>query len=249
MTTNNELKKISEESVVHSFISGTKEAELEVYIWRFVGGTKHLANVRIESVRRARKDFSIVPIPGHERQVQELMSSLEYIDLYVPESALLLRCTIRQTDAPLRYYLQIPEFVVQVDRRKGFRLHVYDTEDVKVSFGKSVSSPRQMSQHFHKSCFDISSGGFSFFVSRMESKFFQVNDPIRSVEIKTRSWTSKINAEIALIKEVEPDELNGFNYKVWRVCCRFTQMDQISKKHLEKYIFERIKDEQHAING
>lgn len=249
LTNNNELKKINEESVIYGLISGTKEAELEVYIWRLVGGTKHLANVRIESVRRARKDFCIIPIPGHERHVQELMSSLGYIDLYVPESALLLRCTIRQTDAPYRYYLQIPDFVAQVDRRKGFRLNVYATDDVKVSFGKSVSIPRQMSQHFHKACFDISTGGFSFLVSRMESKFFQVNDPIRAIDIKTKSWSSKVNAEIALIKEVEPDEFNGLTYKVWRVCCRFSQIDQISKKHLEKYIFERIKDELHVING
>jgi len=186
---------------------------------------------------------------GHERHVQELMSSLGYIDLYVPDSALLLRCNIRQTDAPHRYYLQIPDFVAQVDRRKSFRLNVYATEDVKVSFGKSVSISRQMSQHFHKSCFDISPGGFSFLVSRMESKFFQVNDTICSIEIKTKSWTSKINAEITLIKEVGPDEFNDLTYKVWRICCRFSQIDQITKKYLEKYIFERIKDELHAING
>lgn len=245
----NELKKINEESVIHGLISGTKEAELEVYIWRLIGGEKHLASVRIESVRRARKDFCITPMAGHERHVQELMSSLGYIDLYVPESALLLRCNIRQTDAPFRYYLQIPDFVAQVDRRKSFRLNVYATEDVKITFAKTTSMPRQMSQHFHKACFDISTGGFSFLVSRMESKFFQVNDPIRAIEIKTKNWSSKINAEIALIKEVEPDEFNGLTYKVWRICCRISQIDQISKKHLEKYIFERIKDELHAING
>ncbi|MBA2403993.1 MAG: PilZ domain-containing protein [Bdellovibrionales bacterium] len=249
LTNDNKLAKVQDEAIIHNLISGAKEAELEVFIWRLVGGSKHLANVRIESIRKQRKDFCIIPIAGHERTVQELMSGQGYIDLYVPESALLLRCNIRHSDAPFRYYLHIPDFVAQVERRKSFRLNVYETEDVKISFGKSVSIPRPMSQHFHKSCFDISTGGFSFLVSRMESKFFQINDPIRTIEIKSGGWSTKVNAEIALIKEVEPDEFNGLTYKVWRICCRFNQLDQISKKHLEKYIFERIKDELHAING
>jgi hypothetical protein len=249
LTSENKLKKVQDEAVIHGLLSSTKNAESEVFIWRLIGGSKHLANVRIESIRKTRRDFCIIPITGHERQVQELMGGQSYIDLYVPESALLLRCNIRHTDAPFRYYLEIPAFVAQVERRKSFRLNVYDAEDVKVSFGKSVSVPRPMSQHFHKACFDISNGGFSFLVSRMESKFFQINDPIRTIEIKAGNWATKVNAEIALIKEVEPDEYNGLNYKVWRVCCRFSQIDQISKKYLEKYIFERIKDELHVING
>lgn len=249
MNNDNKLKKVQDEAIIHNLISGAKDAELEVFIWRLVGCSKHLANVRIESIRKHRKDFCIIPIAGHERQVQELMTGQGYIDLYVPDSALLLRCNIRQADAPFRYYLQIPTFVAQVERRKSFRLNVYEADDVKISFGKTVSVPRQMSQHFHKSCFDVSTGGFSFLVSRMESKFFQINDPIRTIEIKTGNWATKVNAEIALIKEVEPDEYNGLTYKVWRICCRFSQIDQISKKHLEKYIFERIKDELHVING
>ena len=248
LNNDNKLKKIEDESVIHCLVSGAKEAELEVFIWRLLGGSKHLANVRIESIRKQRKEFCIIPISGHENQVQELMSGQSYIDLYIPESALLLRCNIHHTDAPIRYYLEIPAFVAQVERRKSFRLNVYDSEDVKINFAKSVSVPRPMSQKFAKSCFDISTGGFSFLVSRMESKFFQINDPIRTLEIKTNGWSTKVNVEIALIKEVEPDEYNGLSYKVWRICCRFSQIDQISKKHLEKYIFERIKDELHAIH-
>lgn len=242
------LKKVQDEATIISLISGAKEEGVETYVWRMVGGTKHLAQVKIESVRKMRQDFCIVPFPGQDRQVEDLMATQDYIDIYIPKSGLLLRGQIRQTDPPYRYYLQIPDFVAQVERRKGLRLKVYDSPEIRLSFGKSVSAPRPMSQHFLKSCFDISSGGFSFYVSRLESKFFQINDPIRAIEIKNPHWTIKVNAEVALIKEVEPDEYNGLTYKVWRVCCRFTQIDQVSQKHIEKFILERIKDELHAIN-
>lgn len=244
----NKLKKVKDEATILSLLSGAKENNAEVFVWKLIGNTKHLGQVRIESIRKMRKDFCIIPAEGQDRLIQDLMGSHNHVDLYIPQSALLLRCNIKQTDAPFRYYLQLPDFVAQVERRKSFRLNVHNTSEVKISFGKSVTNPRPMSQHFLKDCFDVSTGGFSFFVSKMESKFFQLNDPIEKVEIKAGDWSTKASAEITTIREVEPDEHNGFTYKVWRVSCRFTQIDQISRKYLEKFIFERIKDELHAIN-
>lgn len=248
MGNDNSLKKVKDQQTILSLLSGAKEHNAEVYIWKLIGNAKHLGQVRIEAIRKTRKDFCITPSEGQDRIVQDLMGSDTFVDVYIPESALLLRCSIKSTDAPFRYYLQIPEFVAQVERRKQFRLNTHDSGEVKVSFGKSVSVPRQMTQHFIKDCFDVSTGGFSFFVSRMESKFFELNDPIPLIDIKAGSWSTKVAAEIATIREVEPDEFNGFSYKVWRISCRFTKIDQISRKYLEKFIFERIKDELHAIN-
>jgi hypothetical protein len=248
LANDNKLKKIKDEYTILSLLFGAKDASAEVFVWKLIGNAKHLGQVRIESVRKMRKDFCIVPAEGQDRLIQDLMGSHSHVDLYIPDSAMLLRCTVKQTDAPFRYYLEFPEFVAQVDRRKELRLNVEGTTEVKLSFGKSVTIPRPMSQHFLKDCYDVSSGGFSFYISRLESKFFQINDQIPIVELKAGKWSTKVTAEVATIREVEPDEYNGLSYKVWRVSCRFSQIDQISKKYLEKYIFERIKDELHAIN-
>lgn len=244
----NKLKKVKDEATILSLLSGAKEISAEVFIWKLIGNTKHLGQVRIESIRKARKDFCITPTEGQDRLIQDLIGSQSHIDLYIPHSALLLRCHVKQTDAPFRYYLQLPDFVAQVDRRKSFRLNVHQTSEVKVNFGKSVMLPRPMTQHFSKDCFDVSTGGFSFFISKLESKFFQISDPIPQVQIKAGDWSAKVAAEVVTIREIEPDEYNGLSYKVWRVSCRFQQIDQISKKYLEKFIFERIKEELHAIN-
>lgn len=249
MANDNQLKKIKDEATILELLSTTKLENSEVFIWRFVGGSKHMASVRIESIRKIRNDFCIVPVAGQDRQVQEILGSLNTINLYVPDSAMLLQCQIKQTDAPFRYYLQIPQFIAQVERRKSFRLNVHNESDVKLTFMKNMPQPRNVKQHFHKTCFDISSGGFSFFVSKAEAKFFGEKDLMSDVEIKTADWAGKIGAEITSIKEIDPDEKNGLNYKAMRVCCKFVQIDQISKKYLEKYIFERIKKELHAING
>ena len=245
----NALKKVKDEYAILSLLFGAKDKNADVFVWKLIGNTKHLGQVRIESIRKMRNDFCIIPAEGQDRAVQDLMSGQSFVDLYIPDSALLLRCHVKHTDAPYRYYLTITEFVAQVERRKSLRLNTYDTSEVKVSFGKSVSLPRPMSQFFLKDCFDISPDGFSFFISKMESKFFQADDPISTVEIKTGKWSTHADAQIVMIREVEPDDHNGLTYKVWRVSCKFSKIDQVSRKHLEKYIFERIKDELHAING
>lgn len=244
----NVLKKIQDEPTLLSLLGTAKEQKLEVFLWRFVGAEKHMALVRIESVRKMRGDFCIVPAEGQDRQVQEIIGSMNLIDVYVPESALLFRCTIKQTDAPFRYYLTLPKFIAQVDRRKSFRVNVHEESDVFLNFAKTVSGPRVVKQHFHKACFDISTGGFSFYVSKAENKFFSVTDEMPVVEIKTKNWSGKVTAVVSAVREIDPDDKNGLTYKVFRVSCSFTQIDQVSKKYLEKYIFERIKDELHAIN-
>lgn len=248
MSSDNKLKKITDEATILNLLASAKESASQGYVWKLIGASKHLGQVRIEAIRKTRRDFAIVPTDGQDCFVQDLITGQSYVDLYVPDSALLLRCSIKTTDAPYRYYLQIPEFVVQADRRKSLRLNVYEASEVSVSFGKTVTAPRTMSQHFLKDCFDISTGGFSFFVSKMESKFFQTDDIISLVDMKIGNWTGKAEAQIAMIREVEPDEYNGFSYKVWRVSCRFTRIDQVSRNYLEKFIFERIKNELHAIN-
>lgn len=248
-TNDNQLKKVKDEYAILSLLFGAKDNSADVFVWKLIGNTKHLGQVRIESIRKMRNDFCIIPADGQDRTVQDLMSGQNFVDLYIPDSSLLLRCSVKQTDAPFRYYLKIPDFVAQVERRKSLRLNTYDSSEVKVSFGKSVTLPRPMSQYFLKDCFDVSPGGFSFFISKMESKFFQTSDPIAMVEIKAGKWSTHVDAEIVTIREVEPDEFNGLTYKVWRVSCKFSKIDQISRKYLEKFIFERIKDELHAINS
>ena len=248
LASENKLKTVKEKGTILELLSGSKEGNFEVFIWKLIGNSKLLGQVRIESIRKLRNDFCIVPAEGQDRTVQDLMGSQHHMDLYIPEASILFRCQIKQTDAPYRYYLQLPEFVAQIERRRDHRLNVYDEAQVKLSFAKTTKEQKPISQHFLKDCFDISTGGFSFLISKMESKFFQSGDEIKTLELKAGNWSVKVGVEICTILEVEPSDSNNISYKAWRVGCRFTQIDQISRKYVEKYIFERIKDELHAIN-
>jgi len=243
----NKLKKVNDFAVILNMLNGAKENNTEVYIWKLVGDKKHLAQVRLESVRKTKRDFAIVPNEGQERSLQDIIGFSRYVDVYLPESSLLFRAAIRTSDPPFRYYLEIPEFVAQLDRRSNLRLILESPSEVKISFQKMMEGPRPISQYFHKDCYDVSTGGFSFYVSKMESKFFGPGDPFELL-MRIDRISIKAKSQISVIKEIEPDEFNGLNYKVFRVGCKFTEIDQLAKKYLEKFIFERIKEELRVIN-
>ena len=249
MNSGNKLNKIYDLLQIIGNVTTAKENECEVFVWRFVGGSKHIGLARIEAVRKQRNDFCIVPQDGQGGILQDLISGQTQIDLYIPSMSTLMRCRLKKTDAPVRYYLELPEFIAQVERRKELRLNVYEEEEVKVSFNKTITLPRAINQYFMKACFDVSTGGISFLVSKSESKLFHPEDMITAMELKAEKWSAKIATQVLSIRETEPDEANGFPYKVWRVSCRITQIDPVAKKQLEKFIFERIKEELHAING
>ncbi len=234
MNNGNKLNKVQDVAQILQGLNSAKDDSSEIYLWRFVGASKHLGLTRIEAVRKQRSDFCIVPTEGQDRVVQELLSGQTHIDIYIPEKSILMRCRIKQTDAPFRYYLELPEFMAQVERRKELRLNVYDDQEMKVSFGKTITLPRPMSQFFLKSCFDVSTGGISFLVSKTESKLFQEMDLIPTMEIKADKFAAKIASQVLSIRETDPDEANGFPYKVWRVSCKITQIDPVAKKQLEK---------------
>lgn len=248
MDNDNKLRKVKDEARIVSLLTGSKQSEADAYVWKLIGSTKHLGQVKIEAIRKSRNDFCIIPSSGQERIVQDLIVGQTYIDLYLPESVVLLRCNVKSTNAPSRYYLEIPAFIAQVERRKSFRLNVHELTAVRINFEKTIEAPRIMSQHFSKDCYDISTGGFSFFISRMESKYFQINNILPSVEIKIGNWSGKAEAQILAIRKAAPDEYKGLSYTAWRVSCCFTKLDQAELKYLERFIFERIKSELHAIN-
>jgi len=246
----NEMKKIEDVSVIWSLIFSSKELSRQAYVWRFIGDSKHVGMVKIEAVRKQRNDFCIIPSDGQAKMVESLLSGNEgKIDLYIPEASMIMRCDIKHADAPRRYYLCFPSYSALLERRKYLRLNVYESGSIKANFSKSIVVPRYITQYFDKTLTDISVGGFSFYVSKIENKFFQVGDPITGVSIKTFDWSGQLEGEVTSIREIQPDEFNGLSYKVWRVSCKFRNMQEDAKRYIERYILERIKRDLSAINS
>lgn len=240
------MTKIEDPAIIYELLMGCKENKCDIFVWKMVGGEEHLGAVQLESVSRSRRDFSIIPHDNHEEDVQNLMMHQSYIDFYIPNAQLLFRCQIKTNGGPIRYTLQLPSEVSQIDRRSARRVNTED-ERFKVSF--QSQNPYGQTQQFVKNCFDVSAGGMSFYVSKIERKFFQEGGVLKDILIDSSEWKTQVTAQMVLVKELEPNEFNNLPYRVWRVCCRFKGVDEKTRQLLDQYIFERIKGELHAING
>jgi hypothetical protein len=229
-------------------LSGANENDSDVFVWRLIGDRKHLGKMRVESLRKTDNVLCLISIDEDENIVKEIVGNLGHVDLYIPDCAMLLRCDLKSTDRGLRYYLKIPSLVVQLERRQVLRLTITDHDSIQVQLTKSSKRSVTGAQHFSKPIIDISSGGFAFFVSKLELKHFQNGDHISEVKVRFDKYLLQSSAQVCSILEITPDEYNGLPYKVWRINCKFNSIDQISRKYLERYIFEKINQELRAIN-
>ncbi len=247
MDTDNNLKEVKDKVTIFNLLSGAKENDSDVFVWRLIGNRKHLGKMRVESIRKTDNVICLVSVEENENLVKEIVGSLGHVDLYIPDCAMLLRCDLKSTDRGLRYYLKIPTLVVQLERRQSLRLTITDPNSIQVHLSKS--SKRFVGlQLFSKPCIDISSGGFSFFVSKLELKYFQIGDEIPEVKVRFEKSSIQVGVQVSSILEISPDEYNGLPYKVWRINCKFNSIDQVSRKYLERYIFEKINQDLRVIN-
>lgn len=226
-----------------------KEKSLEVLFWRLTQDSKLVVAAKIEIIRRSRNELVVAMQPDQEIQIKEVIGSRDFVDVYVPDSGLLMRCSVKSSEEQKKFVLQVPSSAALMERRSQPRINVFDSGEVNVVFSKGSEGLRSLTQSFNKACFDISSGGFSFLIYRLETKFFQIHGPIRNIQVTIPGHSFKASAEITLIKEVDPHQVSSLSYKAWRVCCKFNQIDDISRRLLERYIFERLQEDLHAINS
>lgn len=244
---NNSLSKIFEKDKIVNLLSNLKNEQAEIFVWKLIGDQKHLASIAIEAIRIARGDFILVASPGNEPLLNDILAGSGNIDFYVPSSGTLFRSKFKKSEEN-RFYLEIPSFFAQSERRKSLRAEVYE-EDFEIRFQKKTQTYKEITQTFSKKCFDISTGGFSFFISKTESPFFRKGDEFGDISLKFGPWGTTASAHITRVTDVEPTEQNGLRYKAQLVSCSFLDLNDIHRKQLEKLIFERIKDDLHAINS
>jgi hypothetical protein len=244
-----QLKKVHDQVVILEMLQTCKDKNLDILFWRLTHNSKLIVEAKIEFLRKSRHEIVLVTSNEGATEIKELIGSRDFADIYIPDSGLLLRCPVKSSNENKKIVLQVPPTAAMLERRERQRINVFETNEVSLNFSKVSDGLRPISQGFNKYCFDISSGGFSFFISRLESRFFKIHDPIRNIQISLPGHTFKASAEITIIKEAGLESISGLAYKSWRVCCKFNQIDDISRKYIERYIFERLEEDLHAINS
>ena len=112
--------------------------------------------------------------------------------------------------------------------------------NVLVNFSKQNHGQRVSTQTFDKKCFDISAGGLSFIISKIEAKFFETGDYVYGIDLILDRRKTLINAEIVNILDIEPDDRNGLHYKGKKVCLRYVEPTPKQQKVINEFVFKYV---------
>lgn len=234
----NILKKNQSAWAIFSILNNAKIQSRPAIAWRFVSGKKITTDIFIRVIRKSRNE---ILVRGSDMESQKILSQLvagsETINIFLPEDMVLFQSEIRAFDANGDTVLKIPSMIAQIDRRKHMRLFINEDHSAKIKFFKQTHAQRGNTQKFEKACFDISAGGLSFIVSRMESKFFMIGDDLGIIRVAFENQEIQVVGKIVNILDVEPDARNGLHYKGKKVCVRYEKVDSKAQKKLADFVF------------
>jgi c-di-GMP-binding flagellar brake protein YcgR len=241
------FKKIKDPRQIFSHLMRMKDQGFEVYVWRFIGDKKYLAQVSITIMRKMRKEFVIKPIPSEVEAFSLVIGVQDEVNFYIPKAAMIFRCTIGQQDYRGEVTLLSPEFIAQIERRRFPRLETYKKEDAKCFFSKCMVSKKVQTQYFQKTCFDLSAGGFSVLVSKFESPYFIKGDKVKDLELIFSDKKILVDAQVVSSVAIDPEDNPEIIYKVFKISFRFTQIQSRDFEFLSREIFERLDSKDIAI--
>lgn len=237
----NNLKKNYSAWAIFSLINNTKLNDKHVIGWRMIGGKKVTVDLFIRVIRKFRNELVVrATSPEGRNTIANLIAGSDKLNLYLPEDLVLFQSTVKKSDTNGDVVITIPEMIAQIDRRKHLRLFCEDEMNVSVSFSKQNHGQRVSRQNFEKKCFDVSAGGLSFIISKIEGKFFETGDYVYGLSLNLDRRNTMINAEIVNILDIEPDDRNGLHYKGKKVCLRYVDPTANQQKVINDFVFKYV---------
>ena len=182
------LTKINSEWAIFSIINNAKLNEKTLVAWRIIGGKKVTVDVKIRVIRKFRSELVMSPENSRSKaMLSDLAAGTDRLNFFLAEEMVLFQSRIKSKDRSGDITVEIPDLIAQIDRRKHLRLFVEEKQPVLLEFSKKTNSHLTTVQTFKKPIFDLSAGGLSFVISKLESKFFRLGDKLQKVKLAVES--------------------------------------------------------------
>lgn len=234
----NLLKRNFNDWAIFSIINNTKLNDKAVIGWKIIAGKKVTVDVVFHIIRKFREEIVIRATNIKGRKIlEDLTASGHKLNFYLPDDLVLFQTEVKQIERNGDLRIKIPTMVAQIDRRKDLRLFIENAMRASVEFVKESNSNRGLKQKFGKKFFDISAGGCSFIISKLERNFFNVNDDLQDLKICIDDKEIHCSAKIVNIFEEKPNTRNELIYQGWKVCLKHRPYSENGKKDIEDYIF------------
>ena len=232
------LKKNENDCAIISIIENAKKQSSIVFAWNFITGKKVTVEVNFHILKTFKNEMIIRAVKDSEkRKLGNLVVAAQNLNFYLPDELVLFQTKIKELTPNGDVRVSFPKMIAQVDRRANYRLLIENTKiKSHVQFRKNNHSLKKFEQ-FRKNVFDLSSGGISFLVSRMEKDFFKIGDYLENIDLSFENKNLSLNGQIVNIFEIHPNLTYKTNYKVWKVSINLRQLSEEDRKTVEDFVF------------
>jgi hypothetical protein len=229
-----QLEKIQDSKAMYSMLKNTKILREPMILWRFVGDRKVTAKVDLVLVRKYRNEIIVKPRVDYMNEYKQIVSVAERVNFFIPYYSLLFQCNLKEVESNLCSVFDSPCEYAQVDRREHIRIPLGDENKVGVLVAKTKIS-QDLRTNLVKPCFDISGGGFSILVSKMETRFFSKGRTFDKIYLKIFDKPFKVKAKVVNNISVDPTNHEVF-YASYKVSFQFVDISKSGLKDISRLL-------------
>jgi c-di-GMP-binding flagellar brake protein YcgR len=234
----NPLRKENDPKNILNALNRAKNEGKPVIVWRLIGSSKKTSEAAITMVCKYSNELTFKVNNLNVEDVKSIISGSNVVNFYVPDESFLFQAEVKSFSEDNVLSVCFPTMVAQVERRKYFRLEKMDGIIMRTNFyiASDMGATNKV-QLFEKDCFDLSAGGLSFIITKLEKKFFNIDDIVAGIHLMFGSNEVVLNGKIVNFIPIEPNQKNNLLYKGYKVCIEFIDISDLEKQKVNLFVF------------
>jgi c-di-GMP-binding flagellar brake protein YcgR len=233
---NNLMRKHKNQKSLLEMLASAKIENDGIVAWRMINDKKIIVNVWIKIIRKFRDEMVVEADEKNVEVLEKVVSGTENLNFFISGFGLLFQCKIKSYQEKNHLVVKIPSEYAQLERRKHLR---YQLNDEKIECFINIEE-NGMTRKIKKRAFDISAGGVSFIVSKLEAKFFNPGTKLDNFVFQIEDKFVKTTAKIINIIHLSPELSSDLLYGGWKVSISFLSNEIEFVKMVDDYVFSKI---------
>jgi c-di-GMP-binding flagellar brake protein YcgR len=233
---NNLMRKHKNQKSLLEMLASAKIDNDGIVAWRMINNKKMTVNVHVKIIRKFRDEMIIETENDQVENLEKLISGAEYLNFFISGFGLLFQSKIKSYQDKNQLIVSVPNEYAQLERRKYLRYQLTNESiECFITFQENGTVRK-----LKKRAFDISAGGISFIVSRLEAKFFNPGVKLEDFIFQIESKFVKTTARVVNIVYLEPEMSSDMLYGGWKVSISFLSNEVEFIKLVDDFVFSKI---------
>ncbi len=231
------FQNISDNNKINNILTNSKNDSKDIYIWKLASSGKITSKISLKALRLQRGEIVFTPLDDKDENFKLIMSGNELVNFFIVDEVLLFQSSLIRFESPNRVTVAFPEVVSIMERRDDIRLKTPVGSSFILNFSIE-STKNKLTKNITKDIFDLSFGGVSFIINKMEKEYLGVGNIIQDLVLNLDSFNIKANAKVISIEELGSTHSTDIYYECYRIGLEFQKLSPEYSKTIKELVFK-----------